>query len=531
MYFGNSRVTLNQSINCNHFGITDKTFAIFVYHFEPPKYAFLGYGNEDQCYNFDKFKDWIDITTFCLDYVYCKGVTGNPLSVYDDQQCAELASGFPDMNVLLNTYNGGQTGFFEHRGAFCTHSYGWSDYNCGLCPEGFSSRRMNGVWGCFAIVPIEAIGLDFTDEINPCKFFHLLSNAEASSFSSSNSGVDIYYKSIVNGVERCNVASYTSGQDPCVEGSVNCWPPPSGRVVPNPSDGTYVDVCDLCDEQNIAGDICEFESVIISSNSCKCPYTLTCFGELVDQSTVTEGNCFFAPGITTTEPCVNGSWNGASCADGYNDVCASTNCVDKICKELDWFIQNYASYTGDTNWFGYASIVTDQENIGNVTGTAEEFFVSCGPTGVSAFDDFGYLNVTFGETASLRQWSRIVGFLNYWTKKSASYTGIIFDANGGDPDHQKSLPLSESLGTASCGWFYPTNLCCPSIPQGLNDYDCPICGPSGFTEHSPAETSCCCSKLMPVIVLGLNEVSGYTGFNIAYGADSIGIQPITSLKG
>jgi len=257
----------------------------------------------------------------------------------------------------------------------------------------------------------------------------------------------------------------------------------------------------------------------VASSTCECPYTLTCYAE--DWAGGSSGNCFFAPGITTTEPCINGSWNGQTCTQGYNDVCASTDCVNKICKELDWFIQNYAGYRGSPGGFlGYSSRVINDDS--PLTGTPEEIFVSCGPTSVTGWDNgtFDEVGVTFGETASLRQWGRIVGLLNYFSSNRSGKTpGEIQDSELSNPQY---LDFTQ-IGGTSCGWFYPMNLCCPPVPEGAFDYDCPMCGPSGFTTHSPVETSCCCAKNMIPIVFGLNGLEDFA--SAATGISSVGIHP------
>jgi hypothetical protein len=271
--------------------------------------------------------------------------------------------------------------------------------------------------------------------------------------STKNTTASIYYKTYdENGLETCNVATFQVQPDPCSDIGVVCWPPPfpDTPLIPTP-DGDLVGPCEYCEQYgDSGGDLCYFEGLAIASSTCECPYTLTCYSQ--DWSGGSSGNCFFSPGVTTTEPCVNGSWNGQTCTEGYNDVCGSTACINKICKELDWFIQNYAGYRGDpTGFLGYSSRITQQDDPA-LTGTPEEIFVSCGPTSVTGFDivAFDEVPVTFGETSSLRQWGRIVGLLNYFSSARTGKTpGEIQDS---ELSNSQYLDFAQ-IGGTSCGWF------------------------------------------------------------------------------
>lgn len=523
MYFGNSRVTIRKSTNCNSYGVTDKTFVVEWSNGYLKDDVFLAYAKN--CLDFEAWKKFAALNYSCIQNEFCSGFTAQSNQVEEiDRSCTGNISSLTADGVYIieNSFSSLSTSITLS--PFCTYDGNSSFYGEGCtCPNGYDHNYRTYVDTCSKIFDIGTIGLNFTDEINPCRFL-FLARQVGGGIDQAPTTVNIYYKTFVGGVEQCNVATFQVSPNPCLDAGVACWPPDSSSAtIPNPN-GTppYLTPCEYCEQYGQGGgDICYFEDLAIQSSTCECPYTVDCYSQDWNPGDGFSGNCFFAPGITTTEPCVNGSWNGQTCTQGYNNVCGSTACVNKICKELDWFIKNYAGWTGDAFWYGYSSLVTYD---GGVTGTSEEFFVSCGPTGVSAFNNFNYVNVTFGENSSLRQWSRIVGLLNFWTKESGNYTGVVFDGD----INQKSLPMSE-IGSTSCGWFYPMNLCCPPIPQGSFDYECPICGPSGFTTHSPSENSCCCAKNIIPIVFGLNDVGGYAF--AATGISSIGVQPTASLKG
>lgn len=519
MFFGNSRVTIKRAENCDNYGITDKTFVVAFANGWVKDDIFLAYAKT--CLDFEGWDRLVRLQYGCMDNEFCSGLTGDPDNITQTENCLEIVEGLTasDVYILENTFD--NDGLATTLDPFCTLDANWHSNDCG-CPPGYTRTNDDYDGLCFKIFPIESIGLDFTDEIDPCRFL-LIGKQISDELEFVNTTANVFYKTYTEeGQETCNVATFQVKPDPCEDIGVVCWPPGSepGILIPTP-DGDLVTPCQYCQEYGYgSGDICYFESLAIASSTCECPYTATCYTGGYDPGNPTSsGNCFFSPGITTTEPCVNGSWNGASCADGYNDVCESTDCVDKICKELDWFIQNYAGFE-NSSWLGYSSLANPLDIEYFISGTTAEFWVSCGPTGVTARDETTPITVTFGENSSLRQWGRIVGFLNYWTKDDPSYPGQVFDTTS---YNLRTLPLSESLGGTSCGWFYPINLCCPPLPEGSFDYDCPMCGPSGFTDHSPSEASCCCAKNMIPIVYGLN---GQTGFaEAATGVSSIGIHP------
>lgn len=528
MYFGNSRVTLRKSANCDYFGVTDKTFVVSFINGWVKDDIFLGYAKE--CIGFDGLENLASLNYLCFQNEFCSGLTSEGVEVGQlGSRCSDISNGLSaDIYTLENTFSTGPTGIgpIGRNNPFCTLEANWHDNNC-ACPNGYTKSSESFGDVCFKIFPIESLGLNFTDEINPCRFLFIAK--QVGMFTEfQNTTVNIYYKTYTNGVETCNVATFQVAPDPCSDQYVVCWPPPQPDLplIPTP-DGNLVTPCQYCEEYGSGGgDLCYFEGLSIASSTCECPYTVDCYSQ--DWTSGSSGNCFFSPGITTTEPCVNGSWNGETCTQGYNDVCGSTDCVNKICRELDWFIKNYAGYES-ASFLGYSSVANPLDNsYGSLTGSKQEFWVSCGPTGVTARNDFDPIKVTFGETSSLRNWSNIVGLLNFWTKKKDDYQGVIFDADLANSATWKNLDYSK-IGGTSCGWFYPTNLCCPAVPQGAFDYDCPFCGASGFTAHSPSDTSCCCAQSMVPIVFGLN---GQTGFaNAATGASSIGIQPTTNPAG
>lgn len=521
MYFGNSRVTIRKSANCDFYGITDKTFVVSFINGWVKDDVFLAYAKT--CLGFEGWQSLVDLNYICLSNEFCSGLSAPPdATPTTAASCVDVVSGLTasDVYIIENSFD--DFGISDTISPFCTLDANWHENDC-QCPQGYTKSQESYGDVCFKIFPIESIGLDFTDEIDPCKFL-FISKQIGNQIEYQNTTASIYYKTYdENGLETCNVATFQVQPDPCSDIGVVCWPPPfpDTPLIPTP-DGDLVGPCEYCQQYgDSGGDLCYFEGLAIASSTCECPYTLTCYSQ--DWSGGSSGNCFFSPGVTTTEPCVNGSWNGASCADGYNDVCGSSDCIDKICKELDWFIQNYAGYESPS-WLGYSSLANPLDQEYFVSGTTAEFWVSCGVTGVTARNELTPIKITFGETSSLREWGRIVGLLNYWTKEDPSYLGIVFDT----ATNQRSLPF-ENLGGTSCGWFYPMNLCCPPVPEGAFDYECPMCGPSGFTTHSPAETSCCCAKNMIPIVFGLNDQSGFD--RAATGISSIGIQPTTSLKG
>lgn len=520
MFFGNSRVTIQKIENCDSYALTDKTFALSIATGLEKDNIFLAYAKN--CLGFDGWDDLVKLQYACFEQPFCSDFIPDPDDVGQGTPCDTFAENLTgnDVYILENSFSNIDTTI---NNPFCTFDY--SEQQCN-CPPGFVDEGNS----CFKLFPIESIGLNFTDEIEPCKFLFLAQQVDGGfqNIETINPSVTIYYKSYEKGTQVCKVATFEYPSNPCLDLGYACWPAgvPSYISFPDPETGEPIEPCEYCRRNNIAGDICYFEGLEIASNTCKCPYTAICYDQNYDfENPGPSGNCFFSPGITTTEPCVNGSWNGASCADGYNDVCASTDCIDKICKELDWFIENYAGFE-NSSWLGYSSLANPLDVDYFISGTTAEFWVSCGPTGVTARDVTTPITVTFGENSSLRQWGRIVGFLNYWTKDDPSYLGQVFDTTS---TNLRTLPLSESLGVTSCGWFYPTNLCCPSIVRGSFDYDCPICGPSGFTDHSSSETSCCCGQNIIPIVYGLNDEPGFA--EAATGVSSIGIQPNTSLKG
>jgi hypothetical protein len=525
MYFGNSRVTIRKSANCDFYGITDKTFVVSFINGYIKDNVFLAYS--PSCVGFDGLEALAKLNFECIGNEFCSGGTSAPIDVVN--ACNQYTSVLDDVGVyvLENTFQLGPTGSgpIGRENSFCTTQIvGGEDCSC---PNGYTKASEYYGDTCFHIFPIESIGLTFTDEIDPCRFFFLAKQDDSIFVDIQNTVASIYYKTYdENGLETCNVASFSVSPNPCSDTFINCWPPPGPDLplIPAPDGNNYTpcEYCELFGEGN--GDVCFFEGLAIASNTCVCPYTVNCYSEDYDPaSPSSSGNCFFAPGVTTTEPCVNGSWNGQTCTEGYNDVCGSTACINKICKELDWFIQNYAGYRGDpTGFLGYSSRVSDSSAVQGATGTSAEFWVSCGPTGVSAYDDFDVINVTFGEYSSLRQWGRIVGLLNYFSSARTGKTpGEITDSQLIESEY---LDFTQ-IGGTSCGWFYPMNLCCPPVPEGAFDYDCPFCGPSGFTTHSPSDTSCCCAKNMIPIVFGLNNVDGYASADA--GLSSIGIQPST----
>ena len=521
MFFGNSRVTIKKSENCDFYGITDKSFVVSFINGWVKDDVFFAYAKT--CLGFEGWQTIVDLNYICLNNEFCSGLSApDEATPTVGVACDEIVGSLTGSDVYIIENSFDNIGMTPTISPFCTLDANWHDNDC-QCPEGYIKSEEDYGETCFKIFPIETIGLNFTDEIDPCKFLFIAKQV-GEQIEYQNTTVSVYYKTYnENGTEVCNVATFQVQPDPCSDTYVTCWPPPGTEfpLIPTP-DGNLVGPCEYCEEYGESeGDVCYFEGLAIASSTCECPYTLTCYSE--DWSSGSSGNCFFDPGITTTEPCINGSWNGASCADGYNDVCASTDCVDKICKELDWFIQNYAGYRGSPGGFlGYSSRVINDDSA--LTGTPEEIFVSCGPTSVTGWDNgtFDEVGVTFGETASLRQWGRIVGLLNYFSSNRSGKTpGEIQDSELSNPQY---LDFTQ-IGGTSCGWFYPMNLCCPPVPEGAFDYDCPMCGPSGFTTHSPVETSCCCAKNMIPIVFGLN---GQVGFDsAATGISSIGIQPTT----
>jgi hypothetical protein len=523
MYFGNSRVTIRKSANCDFYGITDKSFVVSFINGWVKDDVFFAYAKS--CLGFEGWQSIVDLNYICLNNEFCSGLSApDEATPTVGVACDEIVGSLTGSDVYIIENSFDNIGIVPTISPFCTLDANWHENDC-QCPQGYTKSEESYGETCFKIFPIETIGLNFTDEIDPCKFL-FISKQIGEQIEYQNTTVSVYYKTYnESGTEVCNVATFQVQPDPCSDIGVSCWPPPFPEfpLIPTP-DGDLVGPCEYCEEYgDSGGDVCYFEGLAIASSTCECPYTLTCYSE--DWAEGSSGNCFFAPGITTTEPCINGSWNGASCADGYNDVCASTDCVDKICKELDWFIQNYGRYYNDS-FRGYSSFVS---TIGgqdeSFTGPAEEWYVSCGPTGVSAIYEIGdIINVTFGENASTRNWSNVVGILNYFTRDYGVNTGKIYDHNLGTTTIDYSI-----IGGTSCGWFYPMNLCCPPVPEGAFDYDCPMCGPSGFTTHSPVETSCCCAKNMIPIVFGLNNQTGFD--SAATGISSIGIQPSFQTKG
>ena len=524
MFFGNSRVTIKRAENCDNFGITDKTFVVAFANGWVKDDIFLAYAKT--CLDFEGWDRLVRLQYGCMDNEFCSGLTGDQNNITIIESCSEIVEGLTasDVYILENTFD--DYGLTATLDPFCTLAANWHSNDCG-CPPGYTRTNDDYDGLCFKIFPIESIGLDFTDEIDPCRFL-LIGKQISDELEFVNTTANVFYKTYTEeGQETCNVATFQVKPDPCEDIGVVCWPPGGepGILIPTP-DGDLVTPCEYCEEYGYgSGDICYFESLAIASSTCECPYTATCYTGGYDPGNPTSsGNCFFSPGITTTEPCVNGSWNGASCADGYNDVCESTDCIDKICKELDWFIENYAGWDGDASpgnaFLGYsslASMVGGEEEF--ITGSADEIYVSCGATSVTGYYEFsGGISVTFGETTSRRQWGKVVGMLNYWTHYSTNYPQQVFDGHG----IVESIPF-EKIGGTSCGWLYPINLCCPPLPEGSFDYDCPMCGPSGFTDHSPSEASCCCAKNMIPIVYGLNDEPGFA--EAATGVSSIGIHP------
>lgn len=520
MFFGNSRVTIKKTENCDFYGITDKTFVVSFINGWIKDDVFFAYAKN--CLGFEGWQSIVDLNYVCLDNTFCSGLSApDNAEPTSGVNCSEIVDSLTgnDVYIIENSFD--NIGVTPTISPFCTLDANWHDNDC-QCPEGYTKSEEYYGETCFKIFPIETIGLNFTDEIDPCKFL-FIARQNGELIDPQNTTVNVFYKTYneKNGTEVCNVATFQVEPDPCSDTYVSCWPPPGPNfpLIPGPEGGLFTP-CEYCEQfGDSGGDICTFEGLAIASSTCECPYTLTCYSE--DWSSGSEGNCFFAPGITTTEPCINGSWNGASCADGYNDVCASTDCVDKICKELDWFIANYAPNNGveePAQFHGYASLVSNTDSQKLLSGSADEIYISCGTTGLSAYDDFGTVSVTFGNTSTQRSWGKVVGILNYWTHYSPNYPQQVFDSEG----NTSSIPF-EKIGGTSCGWFYPMNLCCPPVPEGSFDYDCPMCGPSGFTSHSSPETSCCCAKNMIPIVFGLNGLEPFA--EAATGISSIGIHP------
>lgn len=523
MFFGNSRITLHRTNNCERFGLTDKNFVVTISNGYAKDDVLLAYLTE--CPSSFQWLTSLEGIYYCAEEAFCEtGLTG--IQIGEANPCADVWSESLSGNavVIENSYV-----YVDPQtipGPFCTNT-GYTNpiLNCG-CPTDFTTDDSDSIFlgDCFKSYPIETLGLQLTSEIEPCKFLFASTPREDLSdivaYGNVAVGADfptvvnVFYKTFENGSEICNVVSFSNQNGICLP-TTNCWPPQQGVPVVNPCTGQITDSCSLCQElQNIPeeereecargfifnGDICSFENTRIVNSNCGCYNDETCFG-LSSGETAT--NCFFSPGITSTEPCVNGSWNGQTCTDGYNDVCGSEECVDRICKEMDWFIANYGA--SSDSFAGYS-------NFGYDYNYEDDWFVSCGQTSVNTFFDGTPGTTSFGNTVERRRWDRVIGMLHHLVNND------INDGSG-----TTTVPFESE----SCRIFYPTQVCCAAEVKGYKDVSCPICSLTGFdSSFSYGSDVCCCSENTVPIIMG---IAGYTGFDEAINpGTSFGLPPTSS---
>ena len=497
MYFGNSKVNINTSIGCDIYNLTPNNFVVEIETGIYKDNVFLAY--IDGCpEDFQDISSFFEFSSVCLDadrWYQCDSELFDAVQL--GVSCQSYISGDPNLfermnlKVIYNTYDnlGDNVRKDNNSEPFNTTRNPLGGGSWG-CPENFSERektRLN--LGCYAYFDIGMLGLNSSEEINSCNFLLFASQAEESSevlpIDPFPATVNIYY---LDGDGNCNMITLSQPADPCLP-YVVCWPP-SGSPWSDPD----LDPCspEGCESLggNYQGDICNFNpSVKNISPRCRCPQSVPCFERADDYS---NRNCFIYPGLSSGEPCVDGSWDGSSCTSGYNGVCISGTCVNRICKELDWIIDNYAG--ASEGFTGYASFVEQFSN--DPTGyqqLKDWYYLSCSPKSVEIINDINQpITVTFGDTPTQRSWDRIIYRLSQFAK------------NGIEDKSQTKvyLPFSEP----GCSSSYPVQVCCVPVFPGSVNYDCPVCPITGFADNYE-EPTCCCDQSITPILFGLgNEI-------------------------
>lgn len=516
MFFGNSRITLHRTPNCDKYGLTDKNFLVSFSNGVIKDDIFLGYFKN--CLDSQKQLELSRIVYTCTNSVFCEtGLSAGASEISLGYSCEGIFNGLTaDFHVIENSFP--EFGQVTIASPFCTGNISsryapwWLSSDCSCPPNYEENEQQSYVGDCFRSFPIETIGLNSTSEINPCRFF-FFTEASENNWNWNNYVVNplerfvitILFKTYDSGDrEVCKAVTMDTTNQACTS-TLICWPPGGvgDELIRDPISGELTTPCDICSglTSGSNGDACNPGDVVVVNAVCRCPDEDDCWGSGSTSGSTSGSNCFFYPGITTGEPCVNGSWNGQICTDGYNNVCGSTECIDRICKEMDWFIANYGS--SSANFQGYSSFPLA------FSLNKDEWFIACGQTSVNYFESGSTGTTNFGDTTTRRNWGRIVGLLNYFATDGIPNEGGI---------GQTTVPLESDI----CREFYPTQVCCASLIRGSSFHDCPFCSITGFASSYGSQTVCCCSDTMTPLILG---IAGASGFDNAMSASSIGLQP------
>ena len=97
MYFGNSRVTIRKSANCDFYGITDKTFVVSFINGYIKDNVFLAYS--PSCVGFDGLEAISKLNFECIGNEFCSGGTSDPIDVVN--ACNQYTSVLDDVGVYV----------------------------------------------------------------------------------------------------------------------------------------------------------------------------------------------------------------------------------------------------------------------------------------------------------------------------------------------------------------------------------------------------------------------------------------------